>query len=299
MRLISWSKTDVGRKRDHNEDSHLVDDKLNLYVVADGMGGHQGGDHASRLAVDTLRKEIGTTSEYDSAARRLIEEDPSLVVGGLDTTMPGGPGPVTIKVKDSDPLRETMPMPHEELAASPPMAPAATVLRAAARVAGRAIFDAAASDPRLSGMGTTLTALLFHRDRAHLAHVGDSRCFLYRDGRIEQITEDHSWIAEQVKAGVMTEAEAKESKFRHIITRSVGFEREVDVDLLGVPVLPGDCFLMCSDGMSNYIDGEEIGRILQATYYRKVPQLLVDLANERGGDDNITVVLVYVANDES
>jgi protein phosphatase len=127
--------------------------------------------------------------------------------------------------------------------------------------------------------------------------IPDSRAFLYRDGRIEQLTEDHSWIAEQVKAGVMTEAEAKESKFRHIITRSVGFEREVDVDLFGVPVLPGDCYLMCSDGMSNYVENEEIGRIMAATYYRKVPQLLVDIANDRGGDDNITVVLVYVAND--
>lgn len=310
MKRISWSLSDVGRKRDHNEDSFLVDDKLALYVVADGMGGHQGGDHASRMAVEVLRREVEKAGEFEAAAQKLIAEDPSLAVTPLDTTVPGAPtaaggngaGSNGSNGAARDPSKETMPYaPGEDtlpLKVAPQSA-AATVLRAAARVAGRAIFDAAQADPRLSGMGTTLTSLLFYKERAHLAHVGDSRAFLFRDGRIEQITEDHSWIAEQVKAGVMTEAEAKESKFRHIITRSVGFEREVDVDLLGVPVLPGDCFLMCSDGMSNYIEAEEIGRILASTYYRKVPQLLVDLANDRGGDDNITVVLVYIANDNS
>ncbi len=300
MKRISWSLSDVGRKRDHNEDSFLVDDKLALYIVADGMGGHQGGDHASRMAVDVLRREVEKAGEFEAAAQKLIAEDPSLSVVPLDTTVPGIPS--FDSSVGRDPSKETLPYQVGEDTLPLKIAPqsaAATVLRAAARVAGRAIFDAAQADARLSGMGTTLTSLLFYKERAHLAHVGDSRAFLFRDGRIEQITEDHSWIAEQVKAGVMSEAEAKESKFRHIITRSVGFEREVDVDLLGVPVLPGDCFIMCSDGMSNYIEAEEIGRILASTYYRKVPQLLVDLANDRGGDDNITVVLVYIANDNS
>jgi protein phosphatase len=301
MRRIAWSLTDVGRKRDHNEDSHLVEDRLGLYIVADGMGGHQGGDRASRMAVDVLRREIEKAEDYDKTAEKLIGEDPSLAVSPLETTVPSqtasGNGHGSGR---ADPARETLPydINIDTLPVKvPPQAAPATVLRAAARVAGRAIFDAAQADPRLSGMGTTMTSLLFHKDRAHLAHVGDSRAFLFRDGRIEQLTEDHSWIAEQVKAGVMTPEEAKESKFRHIITRSVGFEREVDVDLLGVPVLPGDCFVMCSDGMSNYVEPEELGRVLATTYYRKVPQLLVDLANDRGGDDNITVVLVYIAND--
>ena len=100
-------------------------------------------------------------------------------------------------------------------------------------------------------------------------------------------------------SGVISEEEAKESRFRHIITRSVGFEREVDVDLFTVAVLPGDCFVLASDGMCNYFEPDELARILAARYYRKVPQLLVDLANDRGGDDNITVVLVCAANDKS
>jgi protein phosphatase len=96
---------------------------------------------------------------------------------------------------------------------------------------------------------------------------------------------------------MMTEEEAKESKFRHIITRSVGFEREVMVDGAAIPVQAGDCYLLCSDGLSNYIEADEIGRMLTARFYRDVPRLLVETANDRGGDDNITVVLVHVAND--
>ena len=100
-------------------------------------------------------------------------------------------------------------------------------------------------------MGTTLTALLLPGGRAYLAHVGDSRAYLYRDDRLEQLTEDHSWIEEQVRAGFMTPDEARESSLKHIITRSVGFERDVEVDLHVLPILMGDCFLICSDGLSN------------------------------------------------
>jgi protein phosphatase len=312
VKLISWSRTDVGRKRDHNEDSHLVNPPLRLYAVADGMGGHQGGDHASRMAIEVLAQSLDGITDYDAAAQKILDEDPSQVIlprepislalSQPNATAPTRPIPIVKwaggapdpSAFEEDPVESTTD-PH--ILVRPP--PAATVLRMAARSAGRAIFDAAQADPRLSGMGTTLTAMLYHKDRAHFVHVGDSRAFLFRDNKVVQVTEDHSWIAEQVKAGILTEAEAKESKFRHIITRSVGFEREVDVDLLGVPVLAGDCFIMCSDGCSNYVEAEELARIMSTTYYSKVPGLLVDLANDRGGDDNITVVLVYAANDQS
>jgi protein phosphatase len=297
MKLISWSISDVGRKRDHNEDSYLIDESLGLYAVADGMGGHQGGDQASRMAVEVLREEIQNAGEFEEAAKKLLGADPMMAYAlGLDsqTTDPGA-------IIGTDPTLDGSPKTGADEPTNPavivPPPAAALVLKAAARACGRAIYDAAAADPRLNGMGTTLTAMLVHGGRVHFAHVGDSRAFLFRDGKIEQVTQDHSWIAEQVKAGVMTESEAKESKFRHIITRSVGFEREVDVDIIGAPVVPGDCFLMCSDGMSNYVENDELGRILSTTYFRRVPQLLVDLANDRGGDDNITVVLVCAAND--
>jgi protein phosphatase len=243
MKLIPYSLTDVGRKREHNEDSHLVRVDVGLFAVADGMGGHQAGERASRMALDTLSE--------------------------------------VLKPPEKSADREDV------LAA----------LRDATQAAGAAIFDAAQSDPDLQGMGTTMTSLWFHGGRVYLAHVGDSRAYLFRDGRTQQLSDDHSWVSEQVRAGMMTEEEAKESKFRHIITRSVGFEREVMVDGAAIPVQAGDCYLLCSDGLSNYVDAEEIGRMLTARFYRDVPRLLVETANDRGGDDNITVVLVHVAND--
>jgi protein phosphatase len=249
MKIYAWGLTDVGRKRDHNEDSFLISPELSLYAVADGMGGHAGGDRASHLAVEILERELRAAD--------------------LAGTVPLG------AVSDAPPARE---------------------LRAAARVAGRTIFDLAEGSPQLAGMGTTLTALLCMSGRAYLAHVGDSRVYLYRDDRIEQLTEDHSWIEEQVRAGFMTRDEAEESSLKHIITRSVGFEREVEVDLIAMPTLMGDCFLLCSDGLSNHVGPEELRQALRESYYSEAPRSLVDLANEKGGDDNITAVVVYVAN---
>jgi serine/threonine protein phosphatase PrpC len=317
VRHIAWAASDVGRKREHNEDSLLVDLELGLFAVADGMGGHQGGDHASRMAIEVLHEEVKVNEDFEAAARKLLAEDPTVtaVVAReqlLSTTEPMLPIVPPLSRRSpalltrwsgydgsgaDDPTYDDLSdMPTDpSLLIVPPAA--ATVLRFAARAAGRAIYDAAQVDAALAGMGTTLTAALFHKDRAHFAHVGDSRALLVRDGRTTQLTEDHSWIAEQVKAGILSESEARESKFRHIITRSVGFEREVDIDLFGVTVLPGDCFLLCSDGMTNYVGPDELARITTNTYYAKVPQLLIDLANDRGGDDNITVVFIYAANE--
>lgn len=255
MRLRAWGCTDVGRKRDHNEDSLLIDANLGLFAVADGMGGHLGGDRASRMAVEILAREIKKLNKSGALAK---------------------PGPTN----------------GEE-------GPVASGLRQAARTAGAAIFDVAQREARLHGMGTTLTALLVRDDRAYIAHVGDSRAYLFRDGKAQQVTEDHSWIAEQVRAGLLSEEEARDSRFRHIITRSVGFEREVQVDLAQIPVSPGDCFLLCSDGLTNHVEDAEIGRILTAEYYARAPQVFVEIANERGGDDNCTVVVIYVANEKT
>jgi protein phosphatase len=243
MKLIPYALTDVGRKREHNEDSFLVRPEVGLFAVADGMGGHQAGERASRMALDTLANVLKPPTE------RADRDD---VLGRL---------------------------------------------REATQAAGAAIFDAAQADPELQGMGTTMTSLWFHGGRAYLAHVGDSRAYLYRDGRAQQLSDDHSWVSEQVRAGMMTVDEAKESKFRHIISRSVGFEREVLVDGAAIPVQAGDCYVICSDGLSNYVDADEIARILGTRFYREVPRLFVEMANSRGGDDNITVVLVQVAND--
>jgi PPM family protein phosphatase len=287
VKLIAWAQTDNGKKRDHNEDSFLVDERLALFAVADGMGGHQGGETASKMALDVLRAEIdGAHPDLDGAARRIEQARRAELfrsTGPMDAL--GDTDPGTARDDQTDPLIETQ------------QPPALTVLRAAARTAGHAIYDAALQDPNLRGMGTTLTAMMYAGDRMHVVHAGDSRCYLFRDGALRQLTEDHSWIAEQVRLGNMTEAEARESKFRHVITRSVGFERDVEVDARGVATEAGDCYLLCSDGMSNYVDHGELERVLLSTWYRRAPSALVDLANQRGGDDNITVVMVMIAND--
>lgn len=289
MKLVAWAATDNGRKRDHNEDNFLLADDLGLFAVADGMGGHQGGETASRIAVEVMRREvIRVAGDMGAAAARILRGQRA---GGS---------------RDTQPVRIVLDAPELDFVEGPtdpafalPDAPAAAVMADAARSAGFAIFDAALDDPALRGMGTTLTAMLHHEGVMHVVHAGDSRAYLFRDRKLDQVTEDHSWIAEQVKAGAMTESEARESQFRHIITRSVGFERDVQVDRHSIELEPGDCFLLCSDGMSNYIDGDELERVLDTSFYRRCPRLLIDLANERGGDDNITVVIVYVANDAS
>jgi protein phosphatase len=256
MRIIGWGATDVGRKRNHNEDSFLCNNELGLYAVADGMGGHLGGERASRMAVEILEKEI---ADVRRAGR--MEVKPEEVV-------PGGPHPV------------------------------GALLRRAVIEADRHIYETAMANPELAGMGTTLTTLLFNDGYVHLGHVGDSRAYVYRDGRARQLSEDHSWIQEQVRAGLISPEEAAASRFRNIITRSVGFEPSVEPDLAGIAVQAGDCFVLCSDGLSNYLTVEEIGQVLTGCFYRDVAQVFVDLANERGGDDNVTCLVIYAGNEK-
>jgi serine/threonine protein phosphatase PrpC len=257
MKTRGWAITDVGRKRDHNEDSFLCNDVLGLYAVADGMGGHLGGERASRMAVEIVEREMGKA-----------------LAAGLLTS---GADPAATRDPDD---------PH----------PVAAALRTTTGVAARAIYEAAHADAQHMGMGTTLTSALFHDEHLTLCHVGDSRAYVFRDGHCRQLTEDHSWIQEQVRAGLLSPDDAMVSRFRNIITRSVGFEPGVEPDLLTVPVEAGDCFLLCSDGLSNHLTAEEIGGVLTERFYADAGPALVAMANDRGGDDNITCVVIYAAN---
>ena len=175
--------------------------------------------------------------------------------------------------------------------------PVPKLLADAVRKACNRIYEAAQADPELQGMGTTVTAMLLIGDRAFIAHVGDSRCYLQRGDRIIQITDDHSLVNEQIKAGLITREQARASRLKNIITRSVGFERDVAVDTFALPVLVGDKFLICSDGLANFVDDTEIGLALATLELEEVPERMINLANERGGDDNITVVCLHA--DES
>jgi protein phosphatase len=244
--IKSAGHSDVGRVREQNEDSYLILAERGLYVVADGMGGHLGGQMASSLAVKTVGD---TVSAHEGELRSAA----------------------------GSPL-ETSDVPR--------------ILAQAIRTACQTIYEKAQEDPELNGMGTTCTALLVMADHAFIAHVGDSRCYLQRGDKIIQITDDHSLVNEQIKAGLISREQARASRLKNIITRSVGFERDVAVDTFALPVQQGDRILMCSDGLANFVDDTEIGLALATLTLEEVPHKMVELANERGGDDNITVVCV-------
>ncbi len=240
------ARTDTGMKRDHNEDSFLVNDDLGLYLVCDGMGGHAGGETASRLAVQAVEREL-----------------------------------LSAKLRADDPFASDAPLADT---------PLANALREAIEGACAAVFRTSRANPELAGMGTTCIALLVHGTKALIGHVGDSRAYVVRDGDIHQLSDDHSLVNEQVRAGLISEEEARHSRLKNIITRSVGFEEDVLVDLIGLETQPGDRFLLCSDGLSNLVEAPEIRDALLQNQLDEVPAFLVDLANERGGDDNITVI---------
>jgi protein phosphatase len=249
LKAVSAGLTDVGRKRNHNEDSYLVDEELQLYVVADGMGGHAGGGTASRIAVETIDKEM--------RGARAAADNPFT---SPETTL-----------QDSS-------LPE--------------YLRNAVEKACFEIFRQAQEDPRLAGMGTTVISLCVRGEHALFAHVGDSRAYLIRGDLIQQVSEDHSLVNEQIKAGMITPEEARHSRYKNIITRSVGFEEEVQVDVMGLVTRPGDVFVLCSDGLANLVEDKEIQQVVTGSPLEDAPKKLIDLANERGGDDNITVIVV-------
>jgi protein phosphatase len=246
--IEAYGATDVGRKRDRNEDSFLIDRDVGLFVVADGMGGHAGGGIASKLAVDTIHSVLVDAKRSSPDA---FLAAPTLEEGGA-----------------KDRLREA-------------------VEAACAR-----IFQEAQANPPLLGMGTTVTAAVVVGKHVYLAHVGDSRCYLVRRGRIFQVSEDHSLVNEQLKAGAMTPDEARHSRFRNIITRSVGFEEEVLVDMVGIDAQDGDQLLLCCDGLTNLVEDDEILEVVDRNSLAEVPKRLISIANDRGGDDNITVIAV-------
>ncbi|HSP16189.1 MAG TPA: Stp1/IreP family PP2C-type Ser/Thr phosphatase [Thermoanaerobaculia bacterium] len=166
-------------------------------------------------------------------------------------------------------------------------------LMAAVRMANTRVLEAMRKDARLRGMGTTVVACLADNDVMSFAHVGDSRAYLIRNNNLNRITNDHSWVFEQVQAGMLTEAEAEKHPLRNVITRALGGALQVNPDASEVETKPGDVFLLCSDGLTGMVPEEEILRIVtQTDKLEDACQRLIDTANERGGLDNITAILV-------
>ncbi|MBK8595632.1 MAG: Stp1/IreP family PP2C-type Ser/Thr phosphatase [Holophagales bacterium] len=168
-------------------------------------------------------------------------------------------------------------------------------LSTAVERANEKVMRAVVNRPELKGMGTTVVAALFDEKRATLVHVGDSRAYLLRDAELRRLTDDHSWVQEQVNAGILSEEEARSHPLKNVVTRALGGGMHVAVDLIEIPVGGGDRFLLCSDGLTGMVSDEEITSALSSTRtLEEITRGLIDLANERGGVDNITAIVVEV-----
>jgi protein phosphatase len=238
MKINVWCQTDKGLRRDSNQDSFLVNNSEGLYIVADGMGGHSGGEVASALAVSSAEEVIQHRSKLGLSPRDLVTK--------------------------------------------------------AFEDASRKIFDKASQESRLSGMGTTMVLCLISGSSAFIGNVGDSRAYLFRAPYLWQITEDHSLLNEQLRAGIINEEQAKSFTSRNVITRSVGYEEEVSVDVIERPLQAGDCILMCSDGLSGMVNDDIICEILARTPTEKIVAACIDQALANGGDDNVTALFIQV-----
>ncbi len=166
-------------------------------------------------------------------------------------------------------------------------------LRYSVAAANRAIYTRSAEDPELNGMGTTLVAILAGGGRAALAHVGDSRAYLLRGGGIRRLTDDHSIVGELLRRQEISEEDAREHPHRHVLTRALGVRRSVEPDLVELTPAPSDVFVLCSDGLTNHVEDDEIAKTVRDNPdLQEAAERLVDFANGRGGDDNTTVLLL-------
>ncbi len=246
MRYTAAGKSDVGQKRDNNEDSYLVDPVLGLYMVCDGMGGHQAGEVASAAAIE--------------AVARTLEEHH----------------------KNFADLAKTKEGQAELLAA----------VEKAVDDAGKTIFERAKANSAQKGMGTTLTLLLTLGNKAIVAHVGDSRLYLIRSGEVHQLSTDHTFVNALVASGTLSPEEAKTHPYSSVLTRCLGIQETVMVDTLMFDVVSGDTFVLCSDGFSGCLETPDELLMMLDGNVTELPTTLVDLANVRGGSDNITAVVV-------
>jgi PPM family protein phosphatase len=234
--------TDPGQVRSQNEDSVAGDAEIGFAVLADGMGGHNAGEVASRIAADRV-----------SATFR---SHPSL---------------------------------HEHLDKRRAENFVATTIAAA----NSAVLEAAGTHPRYRGMGTTLVVVLWHGDDVTYGHVGDSRLYRLRDGQLERLTRDHTIVQEQLEQGSISAEQARYAANRNVLTRAVGTDAQVEADVHTRAIRRGDLYLLCSDGLTDMMTEDEIGRTLLAcgADVRTAAARLIELANEAGGHDNVSVVL--------
>ncbi|RYZ94838.1 MAG: Stp1/IreP family PP2C-type Ser/Thr phosphatase [Proteobacteria bacterium] len=245
MKITSAGVTNIGRKRKVNQDAFLMEPGSRLFVVADGMGGHAGGETASKLTVDTVVQSL------------LQDKNSSLA-----------------------------------------MEPADLVMGAVHR-ANTAVYSTAEKNKALTGMGTTVVTMYFDAGKLFVGHVGDSRVYMARQNQLWQVTKDHSLVNEKLKAGLITRDQLKRDKSRNVITRSVGFESSVLVDIYEKEVSAGELYLACSDGLSGMVDDLDMIALIDELAWNTddlnpLVNAMIDKANAHGGDDNITCVVARV-----
>lgn len=243
--------TDVGQRRDHNEDAIASDHSMGFVILADGMGGYKAGEVASEIAV------LSITAELKEAMQ-------SQRPGQVDTMLG----------KQAE----------------------ARLIYDAVRNANTAIYNVSQTQPQCAGMGTTLVVGLFTNNKLLVGHIGDSRMYRFRSDVLTQITEDHSLLQEQIRSGLITPEQAKYSANKNLVTRAVGIDPEVELELNEYDVEVDDIYLLCSDGLTDLVDDDLIQATLNmlSSDLPEAAKKLVDLANENGGKDNISVILVRV-----
>jgi len=241
MRLRVSGKTDIGQKRKINQDSILMDNQSKLFIVADGMGGHKGGEVASKLACKTLQTVVqnglaeGVGSALQLLKKGFVEATRAV---HLEANKPGGED--------------------------------------------------------LQGMGTTMVAMFIYEKIAYIANVGDSRAYIFKDDHLWRITEDHSWVNEQLRSGVITEEQLDTVTGKNVITRSVGFAPEVNVDVFYRELFVGEKYLLCSDGLHGLVKDEWVQDRMKNGPLVNFVEACVLEANNNGGDDNVTCLFVEV-----
>jgi len=249
LQILSGGATHVGMVRTNNEDCFRIVPSLNLFVLADGMGGEAHGEIASSLAVETVVKHCLEGSENPAAP--LVGE------------------------------------------AKPGLTPRTRRVLSAIHLANAKVFQSAENHPEQQGMGATLTVAWIADSLLSIGHVGDSRVYLLRSGALQQLTSDHSLVAEQVRRGILTASEAEQSNLQSVLLRALGTQPEVEVDSEEVALFPRDVLLLCSDGLTRMVTEPEIAGALQSEPQpQRAAEKLVSLANESGGLDNVSVIVV-------
>jgi protein phosphatase len=248
--IEAFGRTDLGRRRKINEDSFLVSPETSLYAVCDGMGGHNAGEVASRMAVETISAFI---------ERSAVEKEITWP-WGLDANLSFD----------------------------------ANRLKTAIRLANARVFQAADNREELTGMGTTVVAALVSGDAMTVGSAGDSRCYLVRGGAMKQLTRDDSWVSAALGEGILNSDDVEHHPLRNVITKAVGARDTIDLDVVEHDLAPGDLVLLCSDGLHGMVSDLDIARILVPVpdSLEDASARLVEAANEAGGRDNVTVLLL-------